>query len=165
MATCCSLVTGRGSFIFYIRMPMISPANAMHNKNDKSYCKICSLWCKWSSCKQIWLITCKHIWCLLSSLFFLCKPSWLSLPLQYQVFNLQFEYYDCTQSWIHLRKWLDSKLQPYAHTFIAPRLSMCSTFNRPPGYTIWEMLKDILLSFVILSFFLKMCCLAQWWSR
>lgn len=79
----------------------------------------------------------------------------MSLLLPYQVFNLQFEYYDCTQSWIHLRKWLDSKLQPYAHTFIAPRLSMCSTFNRPPGYTIWEMLKDILLSFVILSFFFK----------
>lgn len=59
-----------------------------------------------------------------------------------------------SQSRTHLRKWLDPKLQPYAHTFIALWLSMCSTFNPPPGCTIWEMLKDILPSFMILAFLL-----------
>lgn len=171
-----SLVTGRECYIFDMKITVMSPASTMHNKAvfDDTHKKItnptaCSLWCKWSPCKHFWLITFKHIWHLLCSLFAFSKPNWMSLPLPYQVFKLQFESYDCTQSWIHLPKWLDSEVQPYAHTFIAPRLSMCSTFNRPPGYTIWVMLKDILLSFVSLSFFslffFLMCCLAKWWCR
>lgn len=59
---------------------------------------------------------------------------------------------------IYISDWI-SKRQPYAHTSTATWLSMCSTFNRPPGYTIWEMLKDILLSFVVLSVFVKCAAL------
>lgn len=43
-----------------------------------------------------------------------------------------------------------------AHAFAAPQLSLRSTFNRPPEYTIWEMLKDILLSFMISLFSLSL---------
>lgn len=39
-------------------------------------------------------------------------------------------------------------MQPYAHK----HKSVCPTLNHPPGYTIWVMLKDILLSFVLLCF-------------
>ena len=60
---------------------------------------------------------------------------------------------------IYVSDWISKRQRTYAHTSTATRLSMCSTFNRSPGYAIWEMLKDILLSFVVLSVFVKCAAL------
>lgn len=68
-----------------------------------------------------------HIWAYL--LFTLLLAG--SVPLLYQVFNLQFEYYDRTTSWIHLRKWLDSKRQ-HIHS-LHPGYQCAPLLIVPPG--------------------------------
>lgn len=93
IAQCCSLVTGRACFrIWHQNTSDSTTKQGIHT----SYYKICSLWCKWSPRKQMWQITCNHIW--------------------------YFDDYDCTQSWVHLHKWLDFKtaaVRTYIHCNLA----------------------------------------------
>lgn len=63
-----------------------------------------------------------HVW---AYLIFALVLVWFwvyFLLLPNQVFYLLFEYFSCTQSEIHLRKWADTKLQQHTH-------ALCSTFN------------------------------------
>lgn len=82
-----------------------------------------SLLCKWSHYGDFFGGGgAHHVW---AYLIFALVLVWFwvyFLLLPNQVFYLLFEYFACTQSEIHLRKWADTKLQQHTHT-------LCSTFN------------------------------------
>lgn len=80
-----------------------------------------SLSCKWSHYGDFFGGA-HHVW---AYLIFALVLVWFwvyFLLLPNQVFYLLFEYFSCTQSEIHLRKWADTKLQQHTH-------ALCSTFN------------------------------------
>lgn len=81
-----------------------------------------------------------------------------SLLLLYRGFNLHFGYYDCTQSWIHLWKWLDSKVQ-HTHS-LHPGYQCAPLLIVPLGTPYGKCWKIYCCHLWFLFFFLFLKCAA-----
>lgn len=162
--------------VFLHVRPQNTPGVARQHRAHKSH--VWWLWnCKFSCHRRTTKATQIKLFCFIQSELNEKKKKWYLLCFLFGLCCCCIEDLICSLVlWLH--SILDSfmkvtGLKSAAHAFAAPQLSVRSTFNRSPGYTIWEMGKDILLSFMISLFFspflsfslFEMCCLAQRWCR